>query len=48
MPPMILSEDDKTEGRPARPRYRVVALLPEWVGRLIDKLVRRWIGARGG
>lgn len=48
MPPMILSDDDETDDCPERPRFRVIVLLPEWVGRLIDKLVRRWIGARRG
>jgi hypothetical protein len=48
MPLTILPDDDEPDDRPDRPRFRVIVLLPEWVERLIEKLVRLWIGARRG
>jgi hypothetical protein len=48
MPLTTPSHKDETNARRGGPRVRVVVSLPGWLERLIEKLVRRWIGARRG
>jgi hypothetical protein len=45
MPLTILSRDDETDACPGGPRLRVFVLLPDAMRRLIERLVRLWIGA---
>jgi hypothetical protein len=45
MPLTILSHEDETDAQPDGPRVRVFVLLPDVVKRLIEQLVRLWIGA---
>ena len=48
MPLTLLDDDDEPQDRPAGPRVRVFVSLPGWLKKLIEKLVRLWVGARKG
>jgi hypothetical protein len=45
MPLTILSHDDETDVRPDGRHFRVFVVLPDAVKRLIEWVVRLWIGA---
>lgn len=40
----ILTDEDETEVSADGPGFRLVVRLPGWLERLIERLVRTWIG----